>query len=1347
MKNRVLALLLCILMCLSMFPASAFAEGESYYVYFWFTSPLTVNESGYSDYLSVGEAILVDESSDYLIGQVPGSILQGLRSYAESQNLQDHCIVSWTVKETGESFDFANQRVDELAAEDHTLNLLATWGTENDHSYGNWYTTQEATCSAPGSKTHSCYICGTSASEPIPAAHRINPVPVEAEPATCTENGTIAYYVCDDCGTKFHDAAGSEVVTDAVAYAPGHALRYCEAEPATCTEDGTIAHYVCDNCGKWFSDAEGVNELTSIADPCPGHEMTYYPETAATCTEKGNTAYYYCEKCNGYFGDEYGENPLDAASVVTDVNPNAHAWENGVCIREGCGAVCNHENAADGVCQTCGETVINERTLLFSAPSRSRKLTAQDGENNGQTAWELSDSGDTLTILGAIPDYDNEQNLPPWHERRTTIRSIEIKSGVTDIGSYAFSGCEQIANIELPLGMTMIKEGTFRNCKSLSSVTIPKTVKSIGQYAFDGCEALDTIVFSGMVSAWNDLLKDQLGDNNEPLQHVRVVCTNGVIESESNKDSETDGSSGNQGQSNKFSVKVVFDSSLGEAILHIDNTKNSITAGDTQTIDTGTVSLEFIPNEGVSLLEIRTEKNSELPKISTGNELEITGETGDIFHIDATFAELSLEKDTSIQTDPEADALKAALAIETGLDANKIKYQINRVKPIWKNSKNDKIRDLTDTEIASISEITFELTAAADTTADTHVYTIFQYDSKASKFVEIEETDGLSVTTTDFSDYAVFAIPHGLNMSDLNKVEGRPRVNDGEKLNGALTNLVAGMEYKKAADPDSAYTLVTENGIISVDPGIYTISIPETNFTRNIEIKDQVTVKFVKSSGQGFCRVHGNLQLIDDTNTYLVNKNGQITVTFSPEENYWLSEIKVGTSPVGANEIRGEMTFPVANATTITYAFSPDSAKSTITVAFDSTIGNVKVDGVSVAPATGIKVIPGQTTVEFTPKAGMYLHEVKLGATVQTLDNNNRITFATAAGTGYRITAEFSNHVKGAKPTVKKVTTTGTSATKPKALALRAEMAVTMGIDPTQILYSITDVTPVWDDGHGNPTNTLLTEAEILATRGIEFELDPPSDSNVNTYNFFVYHYDSLKKDYEDEAVAIGLDVVTVDFSEFAVFAVPGGPTEADLEKVVARSQINDGVKRKGALLNLLVGMEYKRPDASYYTPVTASGIKELAPGTYTVRLIADTKKTVNLTIKDQYTVTFKKLKGNGSYEVTSSNDKYDDDVYLVDKNGSIAAKFKPDSNWYLFEVNVNDRYIGQENVKANIDIKLEKYVDFTKASTVTYGFSNTSISPKTGDRSEVNLWIAEEIVSLLGMTAITWYLFRRKET
>lgn len=1298
MKKKAFALLLCILICLSMFPASALAEDEPYYVWFWYTSPLTLDESGNAASLQVGEALLLDESSDYLIGQVPASVLQGLRSYAQSQNLQDHCIVSWTVKETGEAFDFVNQSVDELASEDHALNLLATWGTENGHGYGNWVTTQKATCYAPGTRVRTCYICGASESDTIPAAHSINPTPVEAVPATCTEDGTLAYYVCDGCGTK-------------------------------------------------FSDPEGANELASIVDPCTGHEMTYYPETAATCMAEGNSAYYYCEKCDGCFSDENGESPIDAADVVIDVNPDAHEWENGICVREGCGAECEHENVSDGVCQICGERVAKGRTFLFAAPAKSGNVAATGGEDNGQTGWELSDTGENLTISGPIPDYDNDQNLPPWHESRTTIRTVSIQSGVKGIGSYAFYGCGQITSIELPLGMTTIKEGTFRDCTRLCSVTIPITVQSIEQYAFDGCESLDTIVFSGTVSAWKALLKGQTGENNEPLQQVHVLCTDGEIAPESDEGNGTEGSSGNQPPTNKFSVIVVFDSSLGEAILHINNTNNSIDSGDKQILDPGTVTLEFKPDDGVSLLEIRTRENSELPEISTGNELEITGEAGDVFYIDASFAELSVEKDISIQTDPAADALKAALARETGLNADTIKYQINRVKPIWKDSKNDKIRDLTDTEIASISEITFELSTAADTTADTHAYRIYQYDSETREFVKIEEADGLSVTTTDFSDYAVFAIPLGLNRTDLDHVGTRPRVNGGEKLTGALTNLIAGMKYKKTTEPDSAYTLVTEDGEIPLDPGVYTISIPETTFTRNIEIKDQVTVKLIKRSGQGDCWVHDNLQLIDDANTYLVNKNGQITVTFSPNENYWLGEVIVGADPVGKNEIDEEMTFSVAAPTTITYAFLPNSDKATVTVAFDSALGNVKVDGGSVTPETGVTVIPGQTTAEFTPKSGMYLHDVKLGAAAQTLDDHNRMTFQTTSGTGYRITAVFSNHVKGAEPTVKKVTTTSTSGTKSKALALRAEMAATIGVHPTQILYSITDVTPVWDDGHGKPTDVPLTEAEILATRGIEFELDPPSGSNINTYNFLVYHYDSLRKDYEDEAVAIGLDVVTVDFSEFAVFAIPAGPTEADLEKVAARSQINDGDKRKGALQNLMIGMEYKRPDASSYTPVTTAGVKELAPGTYTVRLIADPKKTVNLTIKEQYTVSFKKLKGNGSYQVTSNNDKYDDDVYLVDKNGSITAEFRPDANWYLYEVNVNDKYIGKENVKANTSIKLEQFEKFTKASTVTYSFSNTSTSPKTGDRSEVNLWIAEEILSLLGMTVITWYLFRRKET
>ena len=47
----------------------------------------------------------------------------------------------------------------------------------------------------------------------------------------------------------------------------------------------------------------------------------------------------------------------------------------------------------------------------------------------------------------------------------------------------------------------------------------------------------------------------------------------------------------------------------------------------------------------------------------------------------------------------------------------------------------------------------------------------------------------------------------------------------------------------------------------------------------------------------------------------------------------------------------------------------------------------------------------------------------------------------------------------------------------------------------------------------------------------------------------------------------------------------------------------------------------------------------------------------------------------------------------------------------------------------------------------IARGYFRVSTSPKTGDNNDVTLWMTEEILSLLGMTAITWYLFRRKKT
>ena len=82
------------------------------------------------------------------------------------------------------------------------------------------------------------------------------------------------------------------------------------------------------------------------------------------------------------------------------------------------------------------------------------------------------------------------------------VQRIEVGSGVTSIGSYAFYNCYSMSSITIPSGVTSIGgTGVFRYCYSMSSITIPSGVTSIGDYAFQYCYGLSSITIpSGVTS-------------------------------------------------------------------------------------------------------------------------------------------------------------------------------------------------------------------------------------------------------------------------------------------------------------------------------------------------------------------------------------------------------------------------------------------------------------------------------------------------------------------------------------------------------------------------------------------------------------------------------------------------------------------------------------------------------------------------------------------------------------------------------------------------------------------------------------------------------------------------------
>ena len=79
--------------------------------------------------------------------------------------------------------------------------------------------------------------------------------------------------------------------------------------------------------------------------------------------------------------------------------------------------------------------------------------------------------------------------------------SITIPDGVTSISSQAFDGCQNLIRITIPESVTSIGAGAFHYCISLSGITIPGRVASIKEQAFAECTKLSSIIIPESVSS------------------------------------------------------------------------------------------------------------------------------------------------------------------------------------------------------------------------------------------------------------------------------------------------------------------------------------------------------------------------------------------------------------------------------------------------------------------------------------------------------------------------------------------------------------------------------------------------------------------------------------------------------------------------------------------------------------------------------------------------------------------------------------------------------------------------------------------------------------------------------
>lgn len=94
--------------------------------------------------------------------------------------------------------------------------------------------------------------------------------------------------------------------------------------------------------------------------------------------------------------------------------------------------------------------------------------------------------------------------------KNSVIPTSSSSRPATVIGQGAFYGCSSLESILIPYGVTEIEESAFESCSGLGGITIPSSVTTIGERAFSGCHILKYVTFGKI----NEQQESDLGNYN-----------------------------------------------------------------------------------------------------------------------------------------------------------------------------------------------------------------------------------------------------------------------------------------------------------------------------------------------------------------------------------------------------------------------------------------------------------------------------------------------------------------------------------------------------------------------------------------------------------------------------------------------------------------------------------------------------------------------------------------------------------------------------------------------------------------------------------------------------------------
>ncbi|MCM1315851.1 MAG: leucine-rich repeat domain-containing protein [Alistipes senegalensis] len=191
------------------------------------------------------------------------------------------------------------------------------------------------------------------------------------------------------------------------------------------------------------------------------------------------------------------------------------------------------------------EQMKDYNTTILQLTNQVAELTAKVDEITGDVV-SVGKCGDNINYVlcsdgklilkgtGTMYDYassiETSGNNSPFYDN-DRIKSVVISEGITSIGEFAFSFCNNLKTATLPTSLRTIKRNGFmphideyivhQNLYGLTEITIPSKVTEIAKYAFSGtaiksvtipasvttvgegafgeCQKLETVRYSGKI--------------------------------------------------------------------------------------------------------------------------------------------------------------------------------------------------------------------------------------------------------------------------------------------------------------------------------------------------------------------------------------------------------------------------------------------------------------------------------------------------------------------------------------------------------------------------------------------------------------------------------------------------------------------------------------------------------------------------------------------------------------------------------------------------------------------------------------------------------------------------------